>query len=413
MQRAEMFFTLFFLIPFFSIAGALHISFPPSGTPIALETQIVAWNRDKGDPTEQFYLQKIKLDNGNAPGPPSAPVGVNDSMSEGGTSPMVFNQVGLFQVVAVGAQDMKTLFSTEVTVVQNPSLTEGPSSTVPPSSISTSSSSTDKKTNGLDKPSPTSAHPSASDTDSAAQSTSRKHAAIIIGAVVGAIAFFTIVGAILLYLRYRTRRATTNFFQARMANPYPSERSSDRWTVVGSESEKEAKHPYSPSPIARANTLRPQDSVSNIHGQRYTPPILPPIPTARFDVGRDVPSSVSSSSSARRARERNGPRLSISTMTSSSYVSGSLFSIPPLPPRTRTDRQMMIEEDIQRLQARMLLLLEGQGGEFQEGRVLSPTSRLEREEELKQIHVRVDRLKEIHESDWALGRTDNVPDGLF
>jgi len=66
---------------------------------------------------------------------------------------------------------------------------------------------------------------------------------------------------------------------------------------------------------------------------------------------------------------------------------------------------MMIEEDIQRLQARMLFL-QGRGN-------ISPISHLEREEELKQILSKVDRLKAVHESRWALGLTDEVPDGLF
>jgi len=166
--------------------------------------------------------------------------------------------------------------------------------------------------------------------------------------------------------------------------------------------EKDLEYSPSLSPIKR-NSLRPQDSVSNIY---YIPPILPPIPAARSVASSEIPSSVSTSSSARRTRDRNTPRLSIGTLSTTTTGSGSLFPVPALPPRTRTDRQMLIEEDIQRLQSRILFL--------QGDNVNTPAiSRLEREQELLLTNARVERLKEVHESKWALGLTDEIPEGVF
>jgi len=225
------------------------------------------------------------------------------------------------------------------------------------------------------------------------------HTAAIIGGVVGSVALLFIIGATLLCLRYRTRRATSIFAQAKMVRYHDSDLlEGQRTASPGLEKDLE----YYLSPIKR-NSLRPQDSVSNIY---YIPPILPPIPAARSVASSEIPSSVSTSSSARRTRDRNTPRLSIGTLSTTTTGSGSLFPVPALPPRTRTDRQMMIEEDIQRLQSRILFL--------QGDNVNTPAiSRLEREQELLLTNARVERLKEVHESKWALGLTDEVPEGLF
>jgi len=67
---------------------------------------------------------------------------------------------------------------------------------------------------------------------------------------------------------------------------------------------------------------------------------------------------------------------------------------------------MIIEENIQQYQAR-ILILQGDSGED------SLMSRLERENELVKINAKVDMLKKAHESDWALRLTDDVPEGLL
>ncbi|KAF8828510.1 hypothetical protein HHX47_DHR3000340 [Lentinula edodes] len=130
--------------------------------------------------------------------------------------------------------------------------------------------------------------------------------------------------------------------------------------------------------------------------------ILPPIPAAR-PVSSSEPDSATSTSSIRRARdtERKTPSISLSNLSSSngSTGTGSLFPIPVLPPRPRTDRQMSIEEEIQQLQARMLFL-QGNGN-------TSPIG-LEKEEELKKIYRKVETLKKLHESKWALGLTNEM-----
>lgn len=227
--------------------------------------------------------------------------------------------------------------------------------------------------------------------------------AAIIGSIVGSVVLVFLIGVILLFLRYRTRRRTIEFSQTKMVRDYvPDMVEGSTWRISDSERDLIDYSSESASfPPARRNTLRPQDSVSNIH-ERYVPQILPPIPAAR-PVSSSEPDSATSTSSIRRARdtERKTPSISLSNLSSSngSTGTGSLFPIPVLPPRPRTDRQMSIEEEIQQLQARMLFL-QGNGN-------TSPIG-LEKEEELKKIYRKVETLKKLHESKWALGLTNEM-----
>ncbi|KAJ3983751.1 hypothetical protein F5890DRAFT_1521025 [Lentinula detonsa] len=422
-----MYFDSFLFISWLSVAGALSISFPPKGTPTAgLNSQMVSWKRDKGDPNAEFVLQKIKLDDPDGPTPKSTPVPIFNSQKSEGESTMVFNRAGLFQIIAVDIQKEQTFFSTEITVLPNPTSSASPS---PPSStlsyetgkpmmtkmnntstVSSSASSTTTGTSissGLITSSKTPV-PSAPNSDKSTTTDDRltKNTTAIIGGVVGAIGLAFVLGVTLLCFRYRTRRRTAQFVQTKIARDFIiSNTMEDQWDFP--EKEKGAdQYPSAFFPPTRRGTLRPQDSVSNIQ-ERHAPSILPPIPAARHFASSMLPSSVSSTSSTRRARDRKTSSLSLSTQSFSdnSAASGSQFSIPVLPPRTRTDRQMLIEEDIQQLQARMLFL-QGNGAR-------SSTVKLENEEELKQIDRKVELLKKVHESDWAMGLTDETPVGRF
>ncbi|KAJ3996072.1 hypothetical protein F5050DRAFT_1712377 [Lentinula boryana] len=399
------------------VAGALSISFPPKGTPTAgLNSQMVSWKRDKRDPNAQFVLQKIKLDDPDGPTPKSTPVPILNSQNNEGESTMVFNRAGLFQIIAVDIQNEQTFFSTEITVLPNPTSSASPSSRKPmmtkmnnTSAVSSSPSSTANDTFGSSDPIASSKTPvpSAPNNDKSTTTDDRltKNTTAIIGGVVGVIGLAFVLGVTLLCFRYRTRRRTEQFVQTKIGRDFIPNSMEDQWDLA--EKEKGAdQYPSAFFPPTRRGTLRPQDSVSNIH-ERHVPSILPPIPAARHFAGSMVPSSVSSTSSTRRARDRKTPSLSLSTQSfsDSSAASSSLFPIPVLPPRTRTDRQMMIEEDIQQLQARMLFL-QGNGA-------ISSTVELENEEQLRQIDKKVELLKKAHESDWAMGSTDETPVGRF
>lgn len=392
--------TFVFISWFATIVGALSISFP-SGTIVLDKSVEFNWTHAK-DANTEFFLQKIKLDEPGGPGGPSGPVTVDDSTKDTGKSHLTFTQAGLFEVLAVNPTNTKsTLFMTEVTVASKATLT----STAQHSPITSSTTST--STTKSSTPSPTGKTDMETNPPNSGDS-SKATTFAIVGGIAGGVGVLLIIGAILLFLRYRARRRTSQFFRNKMAGSYGSE---DRWvdpTIVGLEKEQDISPYYSPIKSKRASLL-PQDSVSNIALPRYVPPILPPIPTARSITSSNGTSSASSSSSVRRMRDNNTPRLSITTLSASasnaSSGSGTLFPIPALPPRTRTDRQMVIEEDIQRLQARMLML--------QGGGDMSPITRLERQEELTQIYAKVEKLKKVHESKWALGLTDDIPEELF
>ncbi|KIK54841.1 hypothetical protein GYMLUDRAFT_891941 [Collybiopsis luxurians FD-317 M1] len=88
-------------------AGSLSISFPPLGTPIVgLNTQMVTWKRDEHDPQAQFFFQKIKLAEPGGPTANSSQVQISDSQNDEGTSPMTFDQAGLFEILAVDAESL-------------------------------------------------------------------------------------------------------------------------------------------------------------------------------------------------------------------------------------------------------------------------------------------------------------------
>jgi len=373
---------LFLFISWLSVAGALSVAFPPEGTPTAGDSsQTISCTRDKSAPPP-FIMQKIKLDNGDAPGPPSVPVYIQNSQGSKGKSPFPFEQSGLFQVIAVDKQG-KTFFSTEVTVL--PNLTSSGS----PSSTAATSTSTDKGPNSVMMQMTPSTSPVVS-----------SHTPAIIGGVIAGVAVLFIIGATLLCLRYRTRRDTSMFAQSKMLRLHDPVPVSSQWSASPM-LEKDLEYYPSSTPMGKS-ALRPQDSVSNIY---FLPPVLPPIPAARSGTSSDDFTPISTPSSLQRTRDRNTPRLSVTTQSTSTSGSGSLFPVPSLPPRTRTERQMIIEEDIQRHQAR-ILFLQGDSGE------VSPISRLEREQELVQTNARVELLKRVHESYWALGLTDDVPEEL-
>ncbi|KAJ3733420.1 hypothetical protein DFJ43DRAFT_1153449 [Lentinula guzmanii] len=206
----------FLTIVWFSAVEALSISFLPEGTPTAgLKSQLVLWKRDTSDPNTQFVLQKIKLNDPDGPTPKSTPVPILNSQSDEGESPMVFNQAGLFQIIAVDKQNEQTFFSTELTVLPNPT-----------SSASLSSSNTFlSESLGSSIGTPTSlAGPAASDSDypaatssstvgpSTVDSKNGNHTATIIGVtILGIVALISIPGVIFLCLRWRKGRHRTNF----------------------------------------------------------------------------------------------------------------------------------------------------------------------------------------------------------
>ncbi|KAF5378011.1 hypothetical protein D9757_009851 [Collybiopsis confluens] len=194
---------------------SLSISFPSNGVPTAGSgSQNVSWKRDKDDPNAQFFFQKIKLDESTGPTAKSTPVPVPYSQNEAGMSPLAFNVAGLFEILAVNVQDGQPFWTTEITVVPNPTSTASPPSGSGGGHGSKNGS--DLNDMGMNSSSSTisvitAASTSASSSLSSATSVSRPSTipagtAAIIGAVIGIIAFFVFLGFILLFVRYRARR---------------------------------------------------------------------------------------------------------------------------------------------------------------------------------------------------------------
>jgi hypothetical protein len=207
-----------------------------------------------------------------------------------------------------------------------------------------------------------------------------------------------LVAALLLYLRYRRRRRTSAFQQNMM---FRSPDSVNRFTI-SQPIDVEKRNDLSPSFFSQYQTTRYGDQ-----------------PGHKALASSTVSDSVGTSVSQRRfnqpigSRSRNSGTTS-TTLTLESSGSGSTdstgsglvqFPIPTLPSRIRTSRQIMIEEDIQDLQRKMLELLER--------RNLTGIDAIERDEQIKEITSRVNTLKKVHEGPWALRQTEVLPSGLF
>lgn len=145
------------------------------------------------------------------------------------------------------------------------------------------------------------------------------HTYSIIGGVAGGVALLFLIGATLLCLRYRTQRETSHFTLAKLVRSHGFDplRVDGQWNI-SPVLEKDLYYCPSSSPTKRSS-LRPQDSASNIC---YRVP--PPIPAAYSGTSGEVLSSVITPIPARR---RNTLRLSVTTLSTSAGVPGSLSPV--------------------------------------------------------------------------------------
>ncbi|KAF9258153.1 hypothetical protein L218DRAFT_1080578 [Marasmius fiardii PR-910] len=405
-------------LAFFAITlryvGALNIIFP--STPTAAQNNPYNWVREVNDPNT-VWLRKQKLDDlvgatpwsggSGGPGDPPEEMPKLDLTRGTGSGVLHFNRAGLFNVGVFSKPDYP---------VQNGKIVAPPiqimlfTVSVNPTSAGAVQSSTTSSPEAI----PTSTKPSVP--DKAQGSLKSANTALIVGLTLGFATLIVIIAVTLFYFRYRRRR---------MADAMPI-------------------------PFQGNRMMREADRESYLSYEKCDSP--PPIQTI-YSVPSDGSFSVTSPiAAAARDRERKRNKflslttissLSISRSTTTVTRNGHLtdrteMPLPPLPPRTRTDRQMMIEEKIQLLQSKMIMLqsqkqsgLGLQRSPFGSIRPLPPlppgspgfTSFLmtpkplsplsgDVQVELEGLKKTVERMKELHESDWALGLTNVTPEGL-
>ncbi|KAK1224911.1 hypothetical protein PQX77_012151 [Marasmius sp. AFHP31] len=379
---------------------ALQVSFP---TPLTAATTVsFQWTREQGD-RDDSWLRKQKLDDGDMITGLSEPFQVHLGNEQRGTSNIVFNRAGSFIIYIydeqgrnksirnptdIGKWTTNAKKAFHVIVSTNPT---SAGAIVPPSTTELRSATTSNASSGP-PPKP------------------EGDIGLIVGSILGVTLFiFTIVTA-LLCIRYRRRRATIAFQKSRMIGVDDRRGIESRF---GSDIErKPAFNDDVPMP--------PLD---------HNPPA-----TSEYSSGSFSATSPIARAMRERERSRNKLlRLSSSTITSSSHSTAtSTPSYVPPPPRTRTDRQMLIEEKIQLLQSKMILLqsqchtsiqfapetprirpLPLPPGSLSTLSPLPPTvvSGMDTEE-LERLGRTVERLKQLHESDWALMLTNVAPEGL-
>jgi len=185
---------------FVAVTGALSIAFP-SGIMEAGKTLKFIWTHTEDEDTE-FFLRKIKLDEPDGPSVPSVPVPVQNSTDNEGMSSIMFDKPGLFEVLAIDAQNTQAIFTTEINIlsptssISTPILTQPTSSSIPSSSVPAS-------------------HSTPTNSSSTSDAT-KNHVAIVAGAVTGGVTG-TVLLSITLILCWRRNRHKN----ASLRIPYP------------------------------------------------------------------------------------------------------------------------------------------------------------------------------------------------
>ncbi|EEB92529.1 hypothetical protein MPER_08946 [Moniliophthora perniciosa FA553] len=393
-----MHFVLLMLFALICVARAITITFPQ--TLVATQENPFSWRRDGNDP-QKFDVRKQKLDDPGGLTGFSDPVHVMANEAQTGNGTIYFNRAGLFRMVVFDARDQslkRILISQTVTVYVSPTSAgvSIPLSTAFIGSSSGSSQSASGAGSGETQSTSMSDQPGN-------MAYKHQNVPLIVGFVLGSVGLIFLVAATVLWFRYRTRSRTLafgrNMTQPLPRSPRPRLNIDHSTLDSGSEGSSIRNLTFaSPMSPRHASQLPPPPDIQSVASSGSFS-ITSPIVARQRDAARN------------RANDLSNFRLSTSTnsrSTSSAFTrsgtrsSITSFPVPALPPRTRTDRQMLIEEKIQLLQSKILLLHSRKSN-------MAPS---EFDEELKSTEQRVERLKQIHESDWALGLTNIAPEGL-
>ncbi|KAI3619525.1 hypothetical protein WG66_000744 [Moniliophthora roreri] len=404
-----MHFVLLMLFTLICVARAITITFPQ--TLVATQNIPFSWTRDENDP-QNFDLRKQKLDDPGGLTTLSTPIHVVANGSRTGNGTIYFNRAGLFRVVVFDARDAnlkQLLLSQTVTVFVAPT---SAGASIPLSTGSTGFSSGSNQSISQSTSQSISQNGGESGGSNISQSTkipstsssNNKNVPLVVGFVLGSVGLIFLVAATLLWFRYRTR-SQTMAFKRNMIRPYPRSPSSrsnmDHSMLENGDEDSSTQDLTFASPMSsrHASPLPPPPDIQSVASSGSFS-ITSPIVARQRDAARN------------KANDLSNFRLSMSTnsrSTSSAFRSATgtrssitSFPVPALPSRTRTNRQKLIEEKIQLHQSKILLLHSQKPN--------MPPS--EFAEELGSTEQRVERLKQIHESDWALELTDVAPEGL-
>ncbi|KAK7019179.1 hypothetical protein VNI00_018173 [Paramarasmius palmivorus] len=438
-----------------SIASAITIDFPQPL--IAVRNNTFSWTRAEKDP-QNFHLRKKKLDDSSGFTSFSGPVNIPVNGMDTGSGMLYFNRAGLFQVAAFASEDKRLqtpLFSTIVTVSLNPTSAGAAPVPSPTNNVGDEKGADtkrrdkdeDKKGDGdgdgdgdgkgkRKRKGGKGKHGKAGNTNMTKSNPQRRvlsiealrisdllnsetpptasskkpNVPLIVGSTLGSVGVILMVAAALLFFRYK-RRNQTLAFERNMITRNPQAALPPRLNTThamsdgGSDNSSSKNLTFnSPMSLRRYSQLPPAPDVQSIASSgsfSLTSPIVARQRDAeRNRAARDALNNFRLSMSTTTTNSRStSSRLSSKAGTSSSITS---FPVPALPPRTRTTRQMLIEEKIQLFQSKILLL---------QSRKIS-TQTAEYDAEMDRLGQRVERLKQIHESDWALDLTNVAPEGL-
>lgn len=190
--------------------------------------------------------------------------------------------------------------------------------------------------------------------------------AIIAGSVIGGVVSFTLVLLIMFYFSRRTAQARARsgaFDRDMMVRTSPGSVSSASNLLHSFKQDKETPTRYSDLKIGSASTTRPAGNVQ----------IKSPMSESDFiPYGYD-----SDGMKSFRFPSITGP--------------ATMLHFTPL-----TDRQMELQERVYDLQSKLIHLMDG-------GDVV----------EYQELKRKIERLKDLERSDWALGKTDEAPPDLI
>ncbi|KAK1235630.1 hypothetical protein PQX77_001135, partial [Marasmius sp. AFHP31] len=213
---------------------------------------------------------------------------------------------------------------------------------------------------------------------------------VIIGGVIGGVAFLLSVflGVVLVLRRRKTRRPSQGEFRREMMVLNTVEAIIDKRSPSGPTDENRY---LEVDPISSTTPLRESFVGDEDHRSSFATSFYSRSSASKRSV---AVSGISSISSAPSKEAPDIPKLPLILVSENPPLSPAHLKMPS---RARTDRQMQIEEKIIELQGRFITASGSEGGKTQ--------TRAELQE-------RIEKLKALRESEWAHGGKGEIPEVL-
>lgn len=382
-------FLLTFVLYIPGVLSVVQVGLQGGATAGGLIFATATWSRSPEDSPPAF-IAKVKEDtDDNVPlTSPPVPVTTVDGDDLHGSVTLTFNRAGIFHLIAL-AEDHKQVVAQGVQFGVEPA---PQFQTTPPGNVDMATASTISETSTPQIPSPTNS-PANSGALSDDKSGPSKMA-IILSSVFGGLIFLLLL--VLLYfafLRRRKLRRPANFRGELMSqDAMPGHSFTDRYLIDEKGRDFYPDVPHNGGDLEKSLPARPLRPLS---GTTTSTAFVLPYSYTKVHLPK----------SARQAIPRYPAMIRpMDTASVNSTDSAPRFGPP-------TDRQIEVEQMIHDLQLERLELQRLK--EEDQRSIVSGFSGGEQDIQMASLTARIESLTKLQTSDWALGRTDDVPTEFF